>query len=102
MFKHSHYEVHGNYKGYTGSDAARVKVRASAYDPGRERGVKEGLVPLRIGSLNVTSMKKKDGEVVDMAAFEFLLSSGDCMAKVQESWASTSFSGWAVQKEFRG
>ena len=35
---------------------------------GRERGVKGGLVSLRIGSVNVTSMKKSDGEVVDMAA----------------------------------
>ena len=35
---------------------------------GRERGVKRGLVSLRIGSVNVTTMKKKDGEVVDMAA----------------------------------
>ena len=35
---------------------------------GRERGVKGGLVSLRIGSVNVTTMKKKDGEVVDMAA----------------------------------
>ena len=35
---------------------------------GRERGVKGGLVSLRIGSVNVTSMKKRDGEVVDMAA----------------------------------
>ena len=35
---------------------------------GRERGEKRGLVSLRIGSVNVTSMKKRDGEVVDMAA----------------------------------
>ena len=35
---------------------------------GRENGVKGGLVSSRIGSVNVTSMKKKDGEVVDMAA----------------------------------
>ena len=35
---------------------------------GRERGVKRGLASLRIGSVNVTSMKRKDGEVLDMAA----------------------------------
>ena len=35
---------------------------------GRERGEKRGLVSLRIGSVNVTSVKKRDGEVVDMAA----------------------------------
>ena len=35
---------------------------------GREKGVKRGLVSLRIGSVNVTSMKKRDGEVVDMGA----------------------------------
>ena len=35
---------------------------------GRVKGVKGGLVSLRIGSMNVPSMKKKDGEVVDMAA----------------------------------
>ena len=35
---------------------------------GRERGVKGGLVSLRIGSVNVSTMKKKDGVVVDMAA----------------------------------
>ena len=35
---------------------------------GRERGVKGSLVSLRIGSVNVSTMKKKDGEVVDMAA----------------------------------
>ena len=35
---------------------------------GWERGVKGGLVSLRIGSVNVTSMKKRDGEVVDLAA----------------------------------
>ena len=34
----------------------------------REKGAKGGLVSLRIGSVNVTSMKKRDGEVVDMAA----------------------------------
>ena len=34
---------------------------------GREKGAKGGLVSLRIGSVNVTSMKKRDGEVVDMA-----------------------------------
>ena len=35
---------------------------------GRERGVKGDLVSLRIGSVYVTTMKKRDGEVVDMAA----------------------------------
>ena len=35
---------------------------------GPERGVKGGLVSLRIGSVNVSTMKKKEGEVVDMAA----------------------------------
>ena len=34
---------------------------------GQEKGVKGGFVSLRIGSVNVTTMKR-DGEVVDMAA----------------------------------
>ena len=35
---------------------------------GREWSVKGGLVSLRIGSVNVSTMKRKEGEVVDMAA----------------------------------
>ena len=56
---------------------------------GRERGVKGGLVSLRIGSVNVSTIKKKDGEVVDMAARRRLDSAVfrrlDGKARVQES-----------------
>ena len=65
---------------------------------GRERGEQGGLVSLRIGSVNVTSMRR-DGEVVDMAedVWTFIVCRIlDGKVKVQEGWASTSFSGWAV------
>ena len=35
---------------------------------GRENDVKGDLVSLRIGSVNVTSMKRRNGDVVDMTA----------------------------------
>ena len=56
--------------------------------------------------MNVTSMKKRDSEVVDMAARRRLDSvvSGRLYGKVrvQQRWVSTSFSGWAVRREFMG
>ena len=72
---------------------------------GREWSVKGGLGSLRIGSVNV-STTKKEGEVVDMAARRHL---DFCCLQVTgwkdegaESWASTSFSGWAARGEFMG
>ena len=71
---------------------------------GQEKGAKGGLVSLRIGSVNVTSMNKRDGEVVDpedvwmSAVFRRLYGK----ARVQKRWVSTSFSGWAVRREFMG
>ena len=68
------YEVHE--KGYTGSDVAGVnKVRASAYGPGQQckfgygsgDGSEGRPFSLRIASVNVTTMKKRDGDVMDMA-----------------------------------
>ena len=67
--------------------------------------MKGGLGSWRIGSVNVSTMKRKEGEVVDRAArrhLDFCCLQETGWKGEQESWASANFSGWAAQGEFMG
>ena len=72
----------------------------------RERGVKGGLVTLRIGSVNVLTMKKKDGEVADMAARRHMdfccLQETGWKGKGARNLGEYKFFGWAARREFMG
>ena len=60
---------------------------------GRERSARGGLVYLRIGSVNMTTMRRRDGEVVSMAARSRL----DFCCRQETEWSGEGAEGWGVQ-----